>query len=548
MPATNTNNFSSLPRKQVVFTMAGVMLSMFLASLDQTIVGTAMPRIIADLHGFAHYTWVTTAYIISSAVVIPIVGKLTDMYGRKPFYIAGLIIFTLFSLLSGLSQDMLQIIICRGFQGIGAGILMANAFTVIGDLFPPAERGKFQGLVAGVFGLSAIIGPSLGGFITDTLSWHWIFFVNVPLGFMVLALFVAFFPHIRPGNNRYKVDYLGMLLLCFGVVPLLVALSFGGTEWGWESIESIGFFSLAVIMIFCFVWWERRAQEPIIPISLYKNRIVALSQIVVFFIAFGMFGAIIFIPLFFQGVLGVSATQSGSFLTPMMLGQVFGSITSGQLLSRAGGRYRLLGAAGLVIMAIGLLLASRMSSATSYATAILNIVILGFGLGITMPIYTIVCQNAVPYSMLGVASSSVPFVRSIGGSVALALFGTVLNNSFASHIVAQIPADVKNAIPAAQLNALVQNPQALVDPLAQAQLNAQLSEMGPQGQQLFQQLLTSLKGSLTTALNEVFVVGFVIVVIGFIVHMFIQEIPLRKQHQFVAKEIVCAESKDKGTP
>jgi EmrB/QacA subfamily drug resistance transporter len=531
MSSNIAQGLSTLPKKQVIFTMAGVMLAMFLGSLDQTIVGTAMPRIIADLHGFAHYTWVTTAYIISSAVVIPIVGKLTDMYGRKPFYIAGLIIFTIFSLLSGLSQTMLQIIICRGLQGIGAGVMMANAFTVIGDLFPPAQRGKYQGLISGVFGLSAIIGPSLGGFITDALSWHWIFFVNVPLGILVIVLFLFFFPHYRPGQHRYQVDYLGMALLCLAVVPLLIALSFGGTQWAWASPASISLFGLASIMTILFVWCEKRASEPIIPISLYRNRIVALSQIVVFFTAFGMFGSIIFIPLFFQGVLGASATLSGSYLTPMMLGQVIGSFSSGQLLSR-GGRYRLLGAAGIAIMAIGMLLTSRMTPATSYTLAIVDIIIIGFGLGITMPLYTIICQNAVPYRMLGVATSSIPFVRSIGGSVALALFGTVLNNSFASRIMAQIPVDVKSAIPDAQLNALVQNPQALVDPSAQAQLQAQLAHLGLQGQQLFQELMSGLKGALSSSVSAVFMAGFIIVAAGFFVHLLIQEIPLRKHHHF----------------
>jgi len=520
----------SLPRKQIVFTMAGVMMAMFLSSLDQTIVGTAMPKIIGDLNGFTHYTWVTTAYIVTSAVVMPIVGKLTDMHGRKPYYIGGLIIFTLGSLLSGLSQNLTELIFFRGLQGIGAGVIMANTFTVIGDLFPPAERGKYQGLISGVFGLSAILGPTLGGLITDNLTWHWIFFVNVPLGLLVITLFMFYFPHFRNSVTEHKIDFGGMALLSFTVVPLLLALSLGGTEWAWNSFQSFGLFGLAAIMAFAFLHWESRALEPIIPLSLFKNRIVAISQIVVFFTAFGMFGSIIFIPLFFQGVLGVSATISGGFLVPMMMGQVTGSFTSGQLLSRAGGRYRLQGAVGLVIMAIGLLLASNMGPSTAYGSAVATIIVIGFGLGITMPLYTIISQNAVPYTMLGVVSSSIPFARSIGGAVGLAIFGSLLNGRFASELASSLPEAIKNVVPASQLSALAQNPQALVSPEAQIQLQEQFAHVGPAGPGLYNQLIVGLKNALSSGLNEVFLIGFFIVMTALVAHLFIKEIPLRKAH------------------
>jgi EmrB/QacA subfamily drug resistance transporter len=520
----------SLPKKQIILTMAGVMMAMFLSSLDQTIVGTAMPKIIADLNGFTHYTWVTTAYIVTSAVVMPIVGKLTDMHGRKPYYIGGLVIFTLGSLLSGLSQSLTELIFFRGLQGIGAGVIMANTFAVIGDLFPPAERGKYQGLLSGVFGLSAILGPTLGGLITDNLTWHWIFFVNVPLGLLVITLFVFYLPHFRNSVTKHQIDFGGMALLSLTVVPLLLALSLGGTEWAWNSFQSFGLFGLAAIMAFAFLRWEARVLEPIIPLSLFKNRIVAISQIVVFFTAFGMFGSIIFIPLFFQGVLGVSATVSGGFLVPMMLGQVTGSFLSGQLLSRAGGRYRLQGAAGLVIMGIGMLLASHMGPTTAYGSAVATIIVIGFGLGITMPLYTIISQNAVPYTMLGVASSSIPFARSIGGAVGLAIFGSILNGRFATQLANTLPEAVKNVVPASQLNALAQNPQALVSPEAQTQLQAQFAQLGPSGAGLYNQLLISLKNALSTGLNEVFLIGFFIVVAALVAHLFIKEIPLRKTH------------------
>ena len=520
----------SLPKRQVTITFVGVMLAMFLSSLDQTIVGTAMPRIISDLGGFTNYTWVTTSYIITSAVAIPITGKLTDMYGRKFFYLGGLCIFVLASFLCGFSSTMNQIIIFRGVQGIGAGIMMSNAYTVIGDLFPPAERGKYQGYIGGIFGLSAIIGPTLGGYITDTLSWHWIFFVNVPLGIAIILLFIFFFPNFRPDKLKHSIDYPGVVLLILTVVPAMLALSWGGVEYGWSSLQIAGMFIFSAVMLAFFIFVESRSKEPIIPLSLFRNRIVAFSELVIFFTAFGMFGGIIFIPLFFQGVLGVTATTSGNFLTPMMLGMVFGSFASGQLLSRAGGHYRILGAIGLAAMGVGLALLSQMTIETSYTTAVLNIIITGLGLGITMPLYTIAVQNAVPYKMLGVATSSTAFSRSIGGVVGLALFGSVMNNRFASELGSRLPSAIKELMQQQQLADLARNPQALVSPEAQVRLQRIIEQVGPQGAELFQQVLQALRQSLSSALSEVFLLALFAVVIAFLLNFFVKEIPLLKQH------------------
>jgi EmrB/QacA subfamily drug resistance transporter len=523
----------SLPRKQVMVTFAGVLLAMFLSSLDQTVVGTAMPRIISDLGGFSHYTWVTTAYIITSAVTIPITGKLTDMYGRKFFYISGLGIFILASFLCGLSSTMTQIIVFRGAQGIGAGIMMSNAFTVIGDIFPPAERGKYQGFMSGVFGLSAIVGPTFGGYITDAFSWHWVFFVNIPLGVLIIVLFIIFFPNFRPDNLRHNIDYLGLVTLVLTVVPTMLALSWGGVEYSWGSPQIIGMFSSSMVMLALFLIMEKRSREPIIPLSLFRNRIVAISELVIFFTGMGMFACIIFIPLFFQGVLGVTATTSGSLLTPMMLGMIVGSFISGQLLSRAGGHYRIQGAVGIAIMGTGLALLSRMTAETSYTNAVSNIVITGFGLGITMPLYTIAVQNAVPYNLLGVATSSTAFFRSIGGSVGLAILGSVMNNRFATELISRLPTTIKAVIPPDRLSSLANNPQALVSPEAQAQLQGLLSQMGSAGSALFEQVLQALRQALSSALSEVFLIGLLVLIVAFVVNFLIREIPLRKQHTLV---------------
>ena len=520
----------SLPRRQIVITLTGVMLAMFLSSLDQTIVGTAMPRIITDLGGFAHYTWVTTAYIIASTITIPITGKLTDMYGRKWFYIAGLAIFITGSLLCGLSQTMTQIIIFRGLQGMGAGIMMANAFIVIGDLFPPAERGKYQGLMTGVFGISSIIGPTLGGFITDNLSWHWVFFVNVPLGIIIIGLFIFFFPNFRPSNAKPKIDYPGIVTLILAVVPTMLALTWAGVEYPWVSVPIISMFVFSAAMTALFIVIEGRSDEPIIPMWLFKNRIVAISTIVIFITGIGMFGGIIFIPLFFQGVLGLSATASGSFLTPMMLGVVAGALVSGQVLSRAGGHYRLQGMFGLAAIALGMGLLSTMTVETSYARAVFYIILTGIGLGITMPLYTIAVQNAVPYAVMGVATSSTAFFRSIGGALGLAIFGSVMNNRFASELVTRISPAAKEIISPEPLDSLAHNPQALMSPEAAEQLWSFFEPFGEQGAALFEHVFEALKLALSSAITQVFFIGLIVVAIAWVVNLFIKEIPLRKTH------------------
>jgi len=520
----------SLPRKQVIFTFAGVLLAMFLSALDQTIVGTAMPRIISDLGGFNQYTWITTAYIITSAVTVPITGKLTDIYGRKYFYLGGLIVFILGSVLCGISQTMGQIIIFRGLQGIGAGVIMANAFTVIGDIFPPAVRGKYQGFMSAVFGISSIVGPTLGGYITDNLSWHWVFFVNLPLGLIVIVLFIFFFPNFRPDNLEHRIDYLGVALLILGVVPLMLAVSWGGVEYEWGSPEIIGMFIFSALALVIFLWVEYRSQEPIIPLSIFKDRIVSISSALIFLTAVGMFGSIVFIPLFFQGVLGASATSSGNFVTPMMLGNVFGSLISGQFLSRAGGHYRIQGAIGLAAMAFGMWLLSQMNIDTSNGIAIRNMVITGFGLGITMPLYMLAVQNTVSYNILGAATSSMAFFRSVGGSVGLAIFGSIMNNKFATVLTARLPADFVKLVPAQQMNDLMHNPQALMSPEAQSQLQQIISGLGEKGAIVLQQVMQGLRESLALSVSHVFLYAFFAIVLAFVINFFIKEIPLRKQH------------------
>lgn len=520
----------SLPRRQVIITFVGVLLAIFLSSLDQTIVATAMPDIIADLGGFSHYTFITTAYLVSSTVLIPITGKLTDMFGRKWFYTVGIIIFIAGSALSGLSQTLTQLIVFRAVQGIGAGVMIANAFAVIGDLFTPLERGKYQGFVSGVFGVSSVIGPTLGGFITDNFGWHWIFYINVPIGIGVILLFIFFFPHFRPERSEHPIDYLGIALLLLTITPLLLALSWGGIEYPWLSFEIVGMLVFSAVMGVLFYRAEVRSPEPILPLRSLTDRIISVSLAATFFTGFGMFGGIIFIPLFFQGVLGLSATASGSFLTPMMLGTVVGSFASGQLLSRAGGHYRAQGIIGIAVMCLGMALLSRMTVNTTYTVAVTYIVLTGLGLGVTFPLYTVIVQNAVPYKIMGVITSTVPFSRFIGGTLGLAILGSLMSNHFASAFISRLPPVVKSLVPPEQLSSLARNPQALVSPQAQEALKGLLAQFGPQGDLLYQQIIQALRESLSSALSEVFLIAFAVTVVAFVIHLFIKEVPLRRQH------------------
>jgi len=386
--------------------------------------------------------------------------------------------------------------------------------------------------MTGIMGLSSVIGPTLGGFITDVLSWHWVFWVNIPLGISVVILIFFFFPDIRTEDLKRRVDFPGVVTLILALVPAMLALSWGGVDQPWISAPILGLLAFSVVMAILFLIIETRTAEPLIPLSLYKNKIFKISQVIIFLMGMGMFGSLIFIPLFFQGVLGASATISGSFLTPMMLGLVLGSFISGQFLSRAGGHYRIQGMIGLLTMAVGMGLLSRMTFQTSFTVAVINIVLTGVGIGIIMPCYTIAVQNTVPYQVLGVATSLVVFARSIGGTLGLAIFGAVLNNRFHSYFILHLPPALKGIITPKQIFLLTHNPQVLVSPKAQMKLKALFDGFGGQGAAVYQQLLLSLRQALAFAISQVFSMAFFLIVFAFIVSLFIKEVPLRKQHVF----------------
>jgi EmrB/QacA subfamily drug resistance transporter len=399
---------------------------MLLAALDQTIVSTALPTIVGDLGGASHLSWVVTAYLLASTASTPLWGKLGDMYGRKLFFQAAIVIFLIGSALSGLSSSMTELIAFRAVQGIGGGGLMIGAQTIIGDVVAPRNRGRYQGIFGAVFGLASVVGPLLGGVIVDHLSWHWIFYINLPIGVVALAITAA----VLPGSLsrvHHVIDYLGAVLVGLAATSLVLLTSLGGTTYAWGSAPIIILGVLGVALIAAFVAAERRAAEPVIPLHLFANRVFSASSAIGFVVGFAMFGAITFLPLFFQIVKGVNPTASGLRVLPLMGGLLLTSVSSGLLISRFG-RYKVFPVAGTAIMTVGMFLLSRVGVSTGTALSSLYMFVLGVGIGGVMQVLVIAVQNAVEYQDLGAATSGATFFRSMGGSFGTAVFGAIFAN------------------------------------------------------------------------------------------------------------------------
>ncbi len=524
-PAPQITHLSHMSGKQLYVAMAGIMLGLLLSALDQTIVGTAMPLIVTDLGGLDSYAWVTTSYMLASTASVPIFGKLSDIYGRKWFYIGGLVLFMIASALCGLSQSMLQLILFRGLQGIAGGIIIANAFSIIGDLFPPSERGKWQGLLGAMFGIASVVGPTLGGYLADGPGWRWVFYINLPVGVFAIAVLLIGLPYIRP-HGVATIDWWGAAFIITGVVPLLLAFTWAGTEYAWSSPLILGLLTLAIAGIIAFLITETRARDPIIPLNLFRNRIFTISVISSSILGAAMFGAVLYIPLFMQGVLGTSAAGSGIVLTPMMLSMVFASIVGGQLISRTG-RYKWAIVLGLFLMQTGLFLLSRMGLGTTNLGAVRNMIILGLGLGLVMPTITLAVQNAFPPRQLGVTTASLQFFRSIGGTIGIALMGAYLTTQITSNITRDVPADTLANTPPEALDAL--NPQALANPEARIELEATFAAI-PNGEQVFTNLMEAMRGTLATAIQEVFLIATGVALFAVIIGLFLPERALRTRN------------------
>jgi len=414
-----------LPMRQTVLAFAGVMLAMLVAILNQTIVATALPTIVEDLGGVEHYSWVFSAYMLGSTVTVPVYGRLSDIYGRRLFFAFGLIVFMTGALLGAASGSMGMLIAARAIQGLGAGALIPLAIITIGDLVPPSERGRWQGLTGAVIGVASVLGPFTGGWIVDHTSWRWVFLVSLPIGLVALAVGLATLkipPHPDAGRD---VDYTGAGLLVTGVSALLLATVWGGAEYPWGSGQVLGLFAGSALLLALFVAHELRVAHPLVPLALFRDRVIVSACVAGFSVGIGMFGAIMFVPLFVQGALGASATSSGVVLTPLMLALMLTSVGSGQVISRTG-RYRWALLAGPVVMGSGFVLLSALNERSSVGAAVVGTIVLGLGLGLLMQNLVLVVQNAAPARALGAATGATQFFRQIGGTLGVTVMGAIL--------------------------------------------------------------------------------------------------------------------------
>jgi EmrB/QacA subfamily drug resistance transporter len=513
---------------------------MLLAALDQTIVGTAEPRIIASLSGFNRYPWVATAYMLTSTIAVPIVAKLSDLFGRKWIFLWGSAAFVAASALcgaagefSGIGLDgMNQLILFRGIQGIGAGAIMGLIFTIVGDIFSPAERGRYQGYFSGIWGVSAIFGPTLGGWLTDHISWRATFYVNLPVGIIAIAAIYMQFPDIRPQGARQKLDWGGVLTLIGCVVPLLLAFTWA-TEYGWTSARVETLLAIAVVMLAAFLSVENRLAreggEPLIPLALFKDPVIRICSICIFVLGMGMFGVIIYLPLFMQGVLGVSATQSGTLMTPMMLGAVTGSFLGGQMTYRLRS-YKIPGVLGSVLVTCGMTFFALMTPGTPRLQIVFGMIFAGLGMGLLQPVYTVAVQNVAPRAQMGAATASTMFFRSIGSTMGVSVFGTILLSSYLKQLKENIP----QGIPPRLLE-LFSNPLLLVQ--MRGQLEGEFSRI-PNGITIMQAMLANVKQSLVHGLHLIFVCSLGVMIGAVILNLLLKNVPLRTHHAHPAAEPV----------
>ncbi len=508
---------SGLTHRQILVVFSGLIAGLLLAALDQTIVATALPTIVGELGGLDQYSWVVTAYLLSSTVSTPLYGKLSDMYGRRAVFQASILIFLVGSLLAGLAQSMLQLVLFRGVQGVGAGGLMAMAFAIMGDVLSPRERGRYVGYLGAAFAFSSVVGPLVGGFIVDQLSWRWVFLINLPVGAVALVVTSAALrlPVVR---RPHRIDIEGACLLVAGVTCLLLALVWGGTEYPWSSRIVIHLFVGGTVLTALFVLWEARAPEPIIPLRLFRNSIFTVTSVLSFLVGCGMFGGVVFLPLFLQVVTGASATNSGLLLLPLMAGMMVASIGSGRIISQTG-RYKAWPIGGMAVATLGMCLLSLMDASTDRILSSVYMVVFGLGLGMVMQVLVLAVQNAVPYQDLGVATSASTFFRSMGGSLGVAVFGAILNHRLAVELPARLPRAALAAV-GGQVNRLLNSP-------------AQIRTLPPP-------IRTGIVEALDRSIHSVFLWALPLLVVGFVVSWLLEEIPLRETAHVTTTETLSS--------
>ncbi len=494
------------------FIMLGLALGMLLASLDQTVVGTSLPRIVAVLGGMDLFSWLFTAYMLAQTITIPIAGKMSDRMGRKPIFLSGMIIFMAGSLMAGFSTSMEMLIVCRFIQGLGGGALIPVAMATVADLYAPQDRGKIQGMLGAVFALSTVIGPFIGGFIVDNWDWDWVFWVNLPVG--IFAMIVASFKF--PSLERVEtspVDYLGIVTLVGAMAPALLTLTWGGTTYAWTSPEILGMIALSAVMLVAFVAVERRAADPLLPFRLFREPILTLGSAGLFIMSLGMFGVVGFLPLFLQAVMGMSATNSGMLTIPLMIGSMITSISSGFLLKRTGYKPWLL--AGPPIMAVGMYLLSTLHAGSDPIEAIVYQLIVGLGIGAVMSNYIVAAQNVMARNEMGVATSSMSLFRSIGGTVGITMFGGLLNGRMVAEIGRNLPEGAMELLPTTDATSLGN---VLLDPEISAIIPVAIQE--------------AIRLSLSNSITFLFVVGSVIVLLSLITSILIRKVPLKSADEY----------------
>lgn len=510
---------TDMGKKRTALILIGVMIGILLASFDVSIVTTAMPQIIGSLNGFDYYTWPLISYLLCMTVVMPLFGKLADIYGFKRIYVFGIITFLIGSALCGMSQSMLQLVIFRGIQGIGGAILISNTLAIVGILFAPAERAKYIGIVSSMGALASIAGPFLGGYITDHLSWRWVFYVNVPIGLLALVVIILALPEHTVAKERKKIDYFGAAALVIALIPMLLAFTWGGNEYDWSSLPIIGMLVFSVIMLVVFAIIETKADDPIIPMALFRNSVFNFSALEMFLLNAVMIGAIIFLPLFVQSVIGSTASKSGAIVTPLMVSVIVGAVISGFIVSKTK-KYKALAIIGCVITCIGSALLAFMGVETSSSQVIINMMVLGLGTGITVPIFTVATQNAFPENQLGVVTSSIQFFKSMGSTIASSVLGSIMGFTLNKGVQ-----DLDIGKFSGNISGILTDPNTLTNIEVLNELKVQIPvEILPD----FEKLMGQVKQIFANSLQDAFIICTVIAGAALLAIFFMKEIPLKK--------------------